>query len=213
MNTDTEELATRFSDTVNRAPGVKLWLLRPLLRLLATGEPVTLDQLAAQADRTTEEIRAALADMPDTEYDTAGHIIGDGLTHNPTPHRYQTDSHTLYAWCAMDTLVFPAVIGHIAQVASPCAVTGEPVHLTVTPDGPTDVEPATAVVSLVAPDAPTSVRAAFCNKVHFFASADAATDWLTHHPDAQVVPVADAYEIGRPIVEQMLSGNTSSGCC
>ncbi|WP_456045472.1 organomercurial lyase [Streptomyces parvus] len=47
---------------------------------------------------------------------------------------------------------------------------------------------------MVTPDAPTSVRAAFCNQVHFFASADAAKDWLTEHPDAQVVPVADAFE-------------------
>lgn len=64
--------------------------------------------------------------------------------------------------------------------------------MTVTPDGPTHVEPATAVVSLVAPDAPVSVRASFCNQVHFFAGADAATDRLTEHPDAQVLPVADA---------------------
>ncbi|MCP3821612.1 hypothetical protein NLX86_27030 [Streptomyces sp. A3M-1-3] len=36
MNTDTQKIAARFTDTVNRAPGVKLWLLRPLLTLLAT---------------------------------------------------------------------------------------------------------------------------------------------------------------------------------
>lgn len=213
MDTDTQKLATRFTDTVNRAPGVKLWLLRPLLTLLATGEPVTLDQLAAQAGRTTDEIREALVDMPDTEYDTKGRIIGNGLTANPTPHRYEAGGHTLYTWCAMDTLVFPAIIGHTAQVTSPCRATGEPVRLTVTPDGPTDVEPATAVVSLVTPDAPTSVRASFCNHVHFFASADAAKDWLTEHPDARVLPVADAYEVGRPLIEQILSGTARTECC
>ncbi|MEU9426253.1 organomercurial lyase MerB [Streptomyces sp. NPDC048342] len=213
MDTDTQKLATRFTDTVNRAPGVKLWLLRPLLTLLAGGEPVTVDRLAAQAGRTEDEIREVLADMPDTEYDTEGRIIGNGLTHNPTPHRYETSGRTLYAWCAMDTLVFPAMVGHTAQVTSPCRATGEPVRLTVTPDGPTHVEPATAVVSVVTPDAPTSVRAAFCNQVHFFASADAAKDWLTEHPDASVVPVADAFEVGRPIIEQVLARNAQGGCC
>lgn len=213
MDTDTQKITARFTDTVNRAPGVKLWLLRPLLTLLAAGEPVTVDQLADRAGRTTDEIRKALADMPDTEYDTEGRIIGNGLTHNPTPHRYQTNDRTLYAWCAMDTLVFPAIIGHTAQVTSPCRATGEPVRLTVTPDGPTSVEPATAVVSVVTPDASTSVRASFCNQVHFFTSTDAAKDWLTEHPDATVLPVADAYEVGRPIIEQILTGSTSSGCC
>ncbi|GHE39264.1 hypothetical protein ABZ508_32165 [Streptomyces lavendulocolor] len=61
MDTDTRTLAARFTDTVNRAPGVKLWLLRPLLTLLATGEPVTLDQLAAQARATA---RRATASQP-----------------------------------------------------------------------------------------------------------------------------------------------------
>jgi alkylmercury lyase len=59
------------------------------------------------------------------------------------------------------------------------------------------VEPATAVVSLVTPDAPTSVRISFCNQSHFFTSAEAATDWLADHPDTRILPVADAYQVGR----------------
>jgi len=113
----------------------------------------------------------------------------------------------------LDTLAFPAVLGHTARVTSPCRATGEPVRLTVTPDGPTDVEPATAVVLLVTPDAPTSVRASFCNQVHFVASADAAKGWLSEHPDARVLPVADAFEIGKPVVQQILAGSTANGCC
>ncbi|WP_435057746.1 organomercurial lyase MerB [Streptomyces sp. bgisy060] len=213
MDTETQKIAARLTDTVDSTPGVKVWLLRPLLTLLATGEPVTVDQLATQAGRTVGEIHQALADMPDTEYDTAGRIIGSGLTLNPTPHRYETNGRTLYTWCALDTLVFPAIIGHTAQVTSPCRATGEPIRLTVTPEGPTHVQPETAVVSLVTPDAPTSVRAAFCNKVHFFARADAAKDWLTEHPDARVLPVADAFEVGGPLIEQVLTGNPQARCC
>ncbi|WP_225859530.1 organomercurial lyase [Streptomyces albicerus] len=57
------------------------------------------------------------------------------------------------------------------------------------------------------------MRVSFCNQVHFFASADAAKGWLTEHPDARVLPVADAYEVGRPLIEQILAGNTQTGCC
>jgi len=57
-----------------------MWLVRPLL---ATGEPVSITRLAAQAGRTENEIREALAAMPDTEYDAEGRIIGLGLTFNP----------------------------------------------------------------------------------------------------------------------------------
>jgi alkylmercury lyase len=178
----------------------------PLLTLLAAGEPVTVDQFAAEADRPVEEIRRVPAALPDTEYDTEGRVIGHGLTRNPTPHRYEAGGRTLYAWCALDTLAFPAILGHTAQVTSACRATGQPVRLTVTPDGPTSVEPATAVVSLVTPDTPTSIRTSFCNQIHFFAAAEAAGDWLAEHPEARVLPVADAFEAERDLNAQIISG-------
>jgi alkylmercury lyase len=213
VDTDTQQFAARFVNSLTGSPSLHMWLVRPLQTLLVAGEPVTVAALAAEARRTEEEIREALATMQDTEYDAEGRIVGFGLTFNPTPHRYQTNGRTLFTWCALDTLVFPAVLGHTAQVTSPCRATGEPVRLTATPDGPTNVEPATAVVSLVAPDAPSSVRTSFCNQVHFFASAEAAKGWLTEHPDARVLPVADAFEIGRPVIEQILSSGGPGTCC
>lgn len=205
---DTQQFAARFVNSLTSAPGLQLWLVRPLQKLLATGEPVTIAALAAQACRGEEEIRKMLAVMPDTEYDAAGRIIGYGLTFNPTPHRYETGGRTLYTWCALDTLVFPALLDHTAQVTSPCRATKEPVRLTVAPDHVTDIKPATTVVSVVAPDTPTSVRTSFCDQSHFFTNAEAAKDWLIEHPDAQVLPAADALDIGRPVVEQILSGGT-----
>lgn len=171
METETQQLGARLTDSLARSPGVRLWLLRPLFTLLAAGEPVGVDQLAAEAERTADDIHQALAAMPDIEYDAEGHIVGYGLTSNPTPHRYETGGRSLYAWCALDTLAFPAILGQPARVTSACRATGEPIRLIVTPDGIDSVEPAGAVVSVVTPDAPASVRAAFCNQIHFFASA------------------------------------------
>ncbi|MEU2607697.1 organomercurial lyase MerB [Streptomyces albus] len=213
MDTDTRQFTTRFLDSLSSAPGLCMWLVRPLQTLLVTGEPVTLAALAARTGRTEAAIREALATMPDTEYDAAGRIIGFGLTLNPTPHRYETSGRTFYTWCALDTLGFPAVLGHTARVTSACRATGEPVRLTATPNGPTDVEPPTAVVSLITPDQPTSVRSSFCNQVHFFVSADAANDWLADHPDARVLPVTDAYEAERPVIEEIIAADPSPDCC
>ncbi|MGC9544574.1 organomercurial lyase MerB [Streptomyces sp. UG1] len=213
MDTDTRQFTTRFLDAVGSAPGVNFPLLRPVQTLLVGGGPVAIARLAAHTGRSEEEIRTALAAMPDTEYDAEGRIIGFGLTLNPTPHRYETHGRTFYTWCALDTLVFPAILGESAKVTSPCRATGEPVRLTATPDGPADVEPATAVVSLVAPGAPASVRSSFCNQIHFFISARAAKEWLAEHPDARVLPVADAYEAGRPLIERVLAGTSAADCC
>jgi alkylmercury lyase len=216
VDTQIQQLADRMNDSLDSAAGTPTaqpWLWRPLLRLLAEGQPVTTGQLATASGRPEDEVRQALAAMPDTEYDASGRIVGHGLTLNPTPHRFETGGRTLYTWCALDTLIFPAVLGRPAHVTSPCHATGEPVSLTVTPDGITSVEPATAVVSIVTPDAPASIRAAFCNQVHFFATPETAKDWLGQHPGATVVPVADAYELGRPLAERFLAGDTPPGCC
>lgn len=198
----TTGLAARLNDTLGSAPGARSGLWRPLLRLLAAGRPVTTGRLAAATGRTDEDIRQALADMPDTEYDQNGRIVGSGLTLNPTPHRFETGGRTLYTWCALDTLVFPAVLGRTVDVTSPCHATGAPIRLTVEPDRISSVEPDTAVVSIVTPDAPTSIRAAFCNQSHFFASPDTAKDWLGRHPGATVLPVAEAHTLSRPLTER-----------
>ena len=85
----------------------------------------------------------------------------------PYPHRFEVDGKQLYAWCALDTLMFPALIGRTAHIASPCHGTGKSVRLTVEPDRVVSVEPSTAVVSIVTPHEMASVRSAFCNDVHF----------------------------------------------
>ncbi|NUP25309.1 MAG: alkylmercury lyase, partial [Nocardia sp.] len=86
-------------------PATQPWLFRPLLRLLAEGEPVALDRLAEAAGASADQVRRALAAEPDTEYDADGRVVGLGLTQNPTPHRVEIAGRTLYGWCAMDTLM------------------------------------------------------------------------------------------------------------
>jgi alkylmercury lyase len=188
------------------------WLGLPLLRLLANGEPVALTALAQATGRPLAEVRHALAGHRDIEYNQHGHITGNGITLNPTPHRFQIDGRPVYTWCALDTLVFPGMLGITARVESSCHGTGIPIHLTVHPDRVTDLQPATAVVSIITPTDTTTIRTSFCNQVHFFASPHAARTWLTAHPGGQVVPVAEAQHQYRALIEGLpLAGHC--GCC
>ncbi|WP_072689141.1 organomercurial lyase MerB [Rhodococcus marinonascens] len=207
MDTQAQQLTASLTAAFNGGgASSRPWLWQPLLQVLAQGRPVTVEQIAQATGRTADKVREALTDSPDTEYDEHGSIVGSGLTQNPTPHRYETGGHTLYTWCAMDTLIFPTVLAATAHVNSPCHATGTPVRLTVEPDRVTSVEPATAVVSIVTPNTCASIRAAFCNQVHFFADPESATDWLDQHPGATVMPVADAYDLGRPLTQALLAG-------
>ncbi|GAC1368479.1 MAG: organomercurial lyase MerB [Pseudarthrobacter sp.] len=201
MKTDFIDLTDRLTSP-DTGIEPSLWL--PLLHLLAQGEPVVIGDLVAVTGRTEPEIRAALAAVPDTEYDGDGRIIGQGLTLRPTPQRIELAGEQLYTWCAMDTLIFPALLGTTARISSTCYATGVPVRLNVGASGATGVEPATAVVSLVNPEDMSSVRSAFCNQVHFFASTEAARPWLDAHPGGSVVPVTEAHRTGTAMAGSLL---------
>lgn len=137
-------------------------LLIPLLRLLADGDPVTVQQLSVAAGRTIDEVRLGLAAMQDTEYDDQGRIVGQGLTLRPTPHRFTVDGEELYTWCALDTLIFPALLDRPARVESVSPASGETIRVTIDPvAGVTGVTPPSAVVSLVNLEQITSIRSAF----------------------------------------------------
>lgn len=55
------------------------------------------------------------------------------------------------------------------------------------------------------------MRSAFCNQVHFFASAAAAGPWLREHPDAAVLPVREAFDLGRRLTAALLAGDGPTG--
>jgi alkylmercury lyase len=185
--------------------GMQPWLWLPLLKLLALGDPVGAADLAAATGRPVEDVRAALEAMTDAEYDGSGRIVGMGLTQRPTRHRFEVDGEQLYTWCALDTLIFPTLLGASARIESAYDSASTPVRLRADSSGVTGVEPATAVVSLINPDDISSVRTSFCNQVHFFASPEEAEPWLENHPEGTVIPVAEAYRLASDMAGKMLS--------
>ncbi|MFF5035665.1 organomercurial lyase MerB [Nocardia salmonicida] len=212
--------ANEFTDTIigklfDPAGTTGTTLMGTAMRLLAHGEPITVEQLATTAGVSVADIESAPA-ASDIEYDERHRILGWGLTSNPTPHRFTVDGHLLYAWCAADTLLFPAILVRPAQVESPCPATGTTIRLTVDPDsGISGLEPATAVVSLPGPDEldMSQVRATTCNPGRYFASAQAGADWQAQHPTGVLLPLADAYDQLRPISDSVRTGAGKSHCC
>ena len=208
MSNTAAELTNRLNSAEGAGLQPALWL--PLMKLLATGKPVAIAELAAATNRPAEEVRQALAAIPDTEYDEDGRIVGQGLTQRPTRHRFSVDGVQLYTWCALDTLLFPTLLDKTAVVESVSPTSGTPVRIRVGADALTHVKPATAVVSLINPHDMSSVRSAFCNQVHFFPSADDAQPWLENHPDGEVMSADDAYRLANTMATSMLEQRSAS---
>lgn len=199
-----EELAEILESGVGQGTSPEGFaLFRRLILLLAEGQPISPERIAGLLGRSRDEMAAALHQLPSLEWDEAGNVVGAGLTLRPTPHRFEMKGRTLFTWCALDALMFPALIGQTVQVESPCASTGTPVRVTVTPQGIGQVEPPEAVVSLVAPEASPDVRRVFCDYVNFFRSLEAAAQWLAAHPGATTLPVTDAFQLGRRLTQSV----------
>jgi alkylmercury lyase len=132
----------------------------------------------ANPELTTEERRLALADMP---------------------HRFVVDGRTLYTWCAFDPLFLAPLLEATAHVISRCPVTGETITLTVNAEGVRDIEPPGAVLSFLKPADGFSddVIERFCHYIHLFASQDAANTWVAEHAGTFVLPIDEAFELGR----------------
>src|SRR5258708_37163765 len=106
-----------------------------LLHELASGEAVTIAQLAQALGKTvgaTEAFVRGPALRPFLHMDEEGRIVEFfGLMGTPTHHQLAINGRTLWAWCAVDSLFLPELLGGTAAIESRDPETGELVRLTV----------------------------------------------------------------------------------
>ena len=131
----------------------RMELRRFALRLLAGGRPVSSLALAAASEAPHDEIAEFMsqARKGGAELDGDGNLVGLALSLHPTPHKFRVAGRGLFAWCSLDTMFLPGLIGQTAEIESTCPVTGANIRLTVSPDGPSDVNPVETALSIVIP--------------------------------------------------------------
>ena len=179
-----------------------------ILQLLAEGQPVTPERLAAVAGQPVEFIRTTFAALQNCgcEFNEQGALIGDALTLTPTRHHFRVKNYDLYAWCALDTLFLPALINQTAEITSTCPQTGALIHLTVSPDGIEAVSPPETALSIVFTSGCTSgINGSFCGQIHYFVSREAAVQWVGGRTDFAVLSVGEGFELARQVyIEPLL---------
>jgi alkylmercury lyase len=206
---DLAEISQKIADrlTAHRGNFYRSGLWVQLLHLLAEGKPVSVSQLAQAVGRSPGEVARTLACCTDLEVDGQNNILGMGLSLNPTAHRFEVNGHSLYTWCALDTLLYATAMDQTVQVTSSCPSTQSDIILTVSPDGIIALDPATAVISIVIP--PTNeacCRHNFCDEGHFFSTAEAAVCGLPAKPEVYILPLKEAFAVGRQLLAQLQAG-------
>lgn len=193
-------LAAEFTATYPKLDPFQQRLVLATFRLLGEGQPFGPEELAERVDLPVDEIISYLDEWPMVQRDEQGRVVAfAGLILKPTSHALEVDGRTLYAWCALDTLFLPELLGRPARIRSTSPDTGETVTLIV--DGSTvrDVSPEGAVLTLheVAGFDLQDVVGTFCCFVHFFPSEQAASAWAERNEGTYVASIADGFECGR----------------
>ena len=169
-------------------------------RLLGEGRPFRPEELARRANLPTEEVASFFDESSMVQRDRQGRVVAfGGLTLQPTSHALEVDGHTLHAWCALDTLFLPELLGRPARIRSSDPETGETISLRVDAAGVHDVTPSGAVMTLheVGGFDLKDVVGTFCCYVHFFASEQAARAWAERSEGTYIASITEGFEYGR----------------
>jgi alkylmercury lyase len=67
-----------------------------------------------------------------------------------------------------------------------------------------ETRPPEAVVSVIITGDPDDLRDSVCSLGNFFASPDAASGWLSQHPDGTLLTVPDAVHYARSVMQLLL---------
>ncbi|MDH3944601.1 MAG: organomercurial lyase [Anaerolineae bacterium] len=172
------------------------------LQKLVEGKPVTPEQLSRSWQIPLGQVQTLIeqaASYGTLQLDTEGSLIGTAISLAPADIKLQINGHSMYAWCAYDAIYAPAVIGYSAAVESTDPLTGDAIHIKVTPDGILDTDPKDLAATYVGMDAdvaggPESPR---CSSMHFFASRENAEQWSASHPGVSVMSPDQIYQLAR----------------
>ncbi|HLQ15991.1 MAG TPA: organomercurial lyase [Candidatus Eisenbacteria bacterium] len=187
-----------------------------IYRLIGSGAPVGPAAIVKAAGGVSmERVDERLNAWPGVFRDDMGRVVGywgHAIDKLEPEYRLVAGHNTTYAWCALDTLFIPGIIGNQVRVEASDPVSGEPVSLVVDRDGARDVTPAGALVSMVIPEGPFGydVIESFCHRVLFFASHKTGDKWIAAHQGTTLLPVDQAFEVGRVLTERVAPTKSAS---
>ncbi len=204
MKTGSDRLDSLATAVATAVPDFDEHVALAVYRRLAEGSPAPAADVADRAGARAERVEQLLNSWPGVFFDDQRRVIGFwGLTVtrlSPT-HRLEVDGHTLFAWCAWDTLFLPGILDATARVESACPTTGETISLLVSADGVLETSHPEAVVSFLTPEQQfdADVIQSFCHFVHLFASPAAGEAWTAEHPGTFLLSLEDAFELARRV--------------
>jgi len=177
-----------------------------IYRLLAqTGKPVDLPQLADYLQWVLKDVQNIMADWQGIQTNEDRQIIAFmGLTTQKTAHSFQVNDHTLYTWCAWDSLFIPQLLAMPARIRSISPTDGTPIEIDIEGYEVDNLSSQQIHVSFKMPGhqySSAEIVQQFCCNIHFFTDESSANGWLKEHPGTGLMTLQAALELGKAFNE------------
>jgi hypothetical protein len=121
------------------------------------------------------------------------------------------DDAQMWAWCALDPLIFAIVLDRQVVVESTAPGTGETVRLQAGPDGIVGTDPADAVVTWPARtndqvdiSTTTAIWGTFCHHSFFFPTRANAEQWAASRADIDILNLNKGFELAQKLAAGFL---------
>ena len=129
-----------------------------IVRAIAEESPVSPERYAAATGLPPERVSEVFEGLSASgwQFDSEGNLVGAALTPLRTPHGFRVGGRDLYAWCALDALFLPGLLGETAEVQSTCPTSGDEIRLPVSPEAEAEYTPPETVLTIVVPGPSTT---------------------------------------------------------
>lgn len=195
-------------------------MMTRMLGLLADGRPVARSAAEATlADTGVDDGRIAEFLGTWTQRDDDGAVIGLGLTQLPTGHQISLDgAPPMWAWCALDTLLFTQLLERSSTVKSIAPGASSPIELTLDPRAVRAADPAEAVITLpirtneeVDVSSPEAIWRTFCHHSFFFGSRADAETWAAGRDDIAILTLAEGFDVATEMADAVRRNTADAG--
>lgn len=201
-----EKITMEYRNVYNSIPQEALELDMRItfktIQALADGNPVSPAKLADIWDMPIDQVQTILKqaeEMGRVEINAQGDLVGTVLSLNPTQHQISMDNKRFFAWCAYDAIYTPGIVGKPALIVSKDPVTGGTIQVSITPEGVENVQPESAVVSVIKPggDMSAGPESTRCTHMLFFESRETAERWNQNLVELFILTVEEAFQVAK----------------
>ncbi|MFC1481715.1 organomercurial lyase [Candidatus Neomarinimicrobiota bacterium] len=179
-------------------------ILKQVFPLLASGQPLTEEQIIEVTGANHSNVREALS-LGRTGRDEQGHVIElFGVTKTTTSHRIEINQTILYSCCALVAHMVPMLTGGTARIESTDPISKESVWVTIrdhTLESFTPMDATGTFVSTEFREVMDSVGDAFCNHIMHFSSIENAQEFIAQNPKRFILNMEEFHDIAIKMYE------------